>query len=132
MNTSKIIKIEDSDKSTIKNFFLRQFPKKEDAGNPVKGKKDTDQHSALLDIERLKKQAEQEARLIVDNAQREAQRIEKESYNQGLTKGIQEGRQKSEQELTTLLESFKNIITGFEKLKEEFYNSHHDMSWGFL
>lgn len=130
MNTSKIIKIEDTDKSTIKNFFLRQFPKKENDDKPGRGKKNAAQHSVLLDIDRLKKQAEQEARLIVDNAQREAQRIEKESYNQGLTKGIREGRRKSEQELSTLIESFKNIIAGVEKIKEEFYNSHHDMILG--
>jgi flagellar assembly protein FliH len=130
MNSSKIIKTEDNDRSGVKNFLLKQFPGNDNEDENGKNKKRHPQKGCdpeRLDAKRIKFQAQQEAKLIIEKAQKDAEMLEKKAFESGFSQGEQEGRQKAEDELATLISSFKKILLEFENMKQRFYVEHQDV-----
>jgi len=121
IHTSKIIKTEDSRGSTARSFPLRQFVRH----SPDDGDSDKDkQKKRAADVAALRIRAEDDARGIIEMAQREAATIMQEAYAAGFAQGEQAGRQRAEAELASLIAAFKNIGAEFEAFKKEFYRRH--------
>jgi len=121
IHTSKIIKTEDSRGSTARAFPMRQFVRH----SPDDGDGDREkQKKRPPDTASLRMQAEEEARAIIEQSRREAAKIRHEAHAAGFAQGEQEGRQRAEAELATLIAAFKNMGVEFEAVKREFYRAH--------
>ncbi len=130
MNTSKVIKTEDNNKTDIKTFSLKQllFMKSgHDALEQSKSIEKSKKDAAAFEAERLKIHAMQEAKMITENARKKAVKAEKEALEKGFLKGEQAGKIKAERELETLISSFQNIAVKFEEIKKDFYSRHQDV-----
>ncbi|MEI6127189.1 MAG: FliH/SctL family protein [Pseudomonadota bacterium] len=130
MFSSKVIKIKDKHTSEVHQFLLKQFPSDDTSAasdhsdvivKQVLEKKEAD---TLHD---MRLHAQQDAQLTIAHAQKEAQRIEREAYERGFSKGEHAGMQKAEAELAPLIAFSRGMCDEFKKIKEYFYIDHQDI-----
>lgn len=128
MFSSKIIKPKDKEKSNVRSFSLRQFPCSDEKSRQPHGRGKDAQAKKIADAARdSRAQAQHEAQLLLDNARRDAVKIQQEAFDQGFTAGSQEGRNKAEAELAPLISGLEKIHNDFAAIKESFYTDHQDI-----
>ncbi|MEW6103173.1 MAG: FliH/SctL family protein [bacterium] len=71
----------------------------------------------LLNIEEyVKKEAEEKARSILDEAAKKQEEIRDKGYKEGFSHGIEEGKRKGEIEITRVIASIKGILSSLNSL----------------
>ncbi|MEW6007323.1 MAG: FliH/SctL family protein [bacterium] len=71
----------------------------------------------LLNVEEyVRKEAEEKARSIVDEALKKQDEIKDKGYKEGFAQGIEEGKRKGETEITRIIASMKGILSSLNSL----------------
>lgn len=67
----------------------------------------------------VKKEAEEKAKSILDEAFKKQEEAKDKGYNEGLLRGIKEGKRKAEIEITRIIASMNSVLSSITSLYEE-------------